>query len=66
MCSLLVFHAGGALLACPITDPGVQEVKVLFPGSGEVNQPPGDPFIHYTCGHYKFFKFSRCTTLCLL
>uniref|UniRef100_A0A3Q3XRP1 Uncharacterized protein n=1 Tax=Mola mola TaxID=94237 RepID=A0A3Q3XRP1_MOLML len=35
------YMIGGALLACPVTDPGVQEVKVLFPGSGEVNQPPG-------------------------
>ncbi|XP_053290296.1 neutral alpha-glucosidase AB [Pleuronectes platessa] len=27
---------GGALLACPVTDPGVQEVKVLLPGSDEI------------------------------
>ncbi|XP_076002875.1 neutral alpha-glucosidase C [Genypterus blacodes] len=29
------YMIGGALLACPITEPGVQEVNVLFPGSGE-------------------------------
>ncbi|XP_070698555.1 neutral alpha-glucosidase C [Pempheris klunzingeri] len=27
---------GGALLACPVTESGAREVKVLFPGSGEV------------------------------
>uniref|UniRef100_A0A8C4GYI2 Glucosidase, alpha; neutral C n=1 Tax=Dicentrarchus labrax TaxID=13489 RepID=A0A8C4GYI2_DICLA len=26
----------GALLACPVTDPGVQEIQVLLPGSDEV------------------------------
>lgn len=36
---LSVLHSsGGALLACPVTDPGVQEVKVLLPGSGEVTE----------------------------
>uniref|UniRef100_UPI0037E89C4D neutral alpha-glucosidase C isoform X2 n=1 Tax=Semicossyphus pulcher TaxID=241346 RepID=UPI0037E89C4D len=35
------YMIGGALLACPVTEPDVQEVKVLLPGSGEVNQPPG-------------------------
>ncbi|XP_056868042.1 neutral alpha-glucosidase C isoform X4 [Takifugu flavidus] len=30
------YMIGGALLACPVTDPGVQEVKVLLPGPGEV------------------------------
>lgn len=34
-------HVGGALLACPITDKGVQEVKILLPGSAEVNHPEG-------------------------
>lgn len=40
------FHVGGALLACPVTEPGVREVKVLFPGFGEVNQTPGNIFIY--------------------
>lgn len=31
------FDSGGALLACPVTESGVQEVQVLLPGSGEVN-----------------------------
>uniref|UniRef100_A0A8C3A078 Glucosidase alpha, neutral C n=1 Tax=Cyclopterus lumpus TaxID=8103 RepID=A0A8C3A078_CYCLU len=30
------YMIGGALLARPVTDPHVQEVKVLLPGSGEV------------------------------
>ncbi|XP_041809361.1 neutral alpha-glucosidase C isoform X2 [Chelmon rostratus] len=30
------YMIGGALLACPVTEPGVQEVQVLLPGSGEV------------------------------
>lgn len=30
------FIVGAALLACPVTDPAVQEVKVLLPGSEEV------------------------------
>nr|XP_033499233.1 neutral alpha-glucosidase C isoform X1 [Epinephelus lanceolatus] len=30
------YMIGGALLACPVTDPGVQEVKVILPGCGEV------------------------------
>ncbi|XP_032366906.1 neutral alpha-glucosidase C isoform X1 [Etheostoma spectabile] len=30
------YMIGGALLACPVTEAGVQEVKVLIPGSGEV------------------------------
>uniref|UniRef100_UPI003AABD2D7 neutral alpha-glucosidase C n=1 Tax=Centroberyx gerrardi TaxID=166262 RepID=UPI003AABD2D7 len=30
------YMIGGALLACPVTEPGVQEVKVLLPGSGEI------------------------------
>uniref|UniRef100_H3CYV5 Glucosidase alpha, neutral C n=1 Tax=Tetraodon nigroviridis TaxID=99883 RepID=H3CYV5_TETNG len=30
------YMIGGALLVCPVTDPGVQEVQVLLPGSGEV------------------------------
>lgn len=38
-------HAGGALLACPVIKPGVEEIKVLLPGSDEVNQPPGNTFI---------------------
>ncbi|XP_066551081.1 neutral alpha-glucosidase C isoform X2 [Amia ocellicauda] len=29
------YMIGSALLACPVTDPGVKEVKVLFPGCGE-------------------------------
>lgn len=36
------FPAGGALLACPVTEPGVKEVDVLLPGCGEVNRPPGN------------------------
>uniref|UniRef100_A0A8C6L5G7 Glucosidase alpha, neutral C n=1 Tax=Nothobranchius furzeri TaxID=105023 RepID=A0A8C6L5G7_NOTFU len=27
---------GGALLACPVTQPGVEEVRVLLPGSNEI------------------------------
>lgn len=38
-------HAGGALLACPVIKPGVEEIKVLLPGCDEVNQPPGNTFI---------------------
>ncbi|XP_045918186.1 neutral alpha-glucosidase C isoform X2 [Micropterus dolomieu] len=30
------YMIGGALLACPVTEAGVEEVKVLLPGSGEV------------------------------
>lgn len=30
------YMIGGALLACPITDPGAQQVKVLLPGSDEI------------------------------
>ncbi|XP_037603401.1 neutral alpha-glucosidase C isoform X1 [Sebastes umbrosus] len=30
------YMIGGALLACPVTEPHVQEVKVILPGSGEV------------------------------
>ncbi|KAM7403629.1 hypothetical protein PAMA_004187 [Pampus argenteus] len=30
------YMIGGALLACPITESGVQEVKVLLPGSDEI------------------------------
>lgn len=41
----LWFHTGGALLACPVTEPGLQEVKVSLPGSGEVNQLPANIFI---------------------
>ncbi|MBN3312658.1 GANC glucosidase, partial [Atractosteus spatula] len=29
------YMIGNALLACPVTDPGVTEIKVLLPGSGE-------------------------------
>lgn len=29
--------SGSALLACPVTDPGVTEVKILLPGSDEVS-----------------------------
>lgn len=32
---------GGALLARPVTEPGVQEVSVLLPGAGQVRQTPG-------------------------
>ncbi|KAM7376312.1 hypothetical protein PAMP_006054 [Pampus punctatissimus] len=32
----LGFNTGGALLACPVTESGVQEVKVLLPGSDEI------------------------------
>lgn len=28
--------SGSALLACPVTDPGVTAVKILLPGSDEV------------------------------
>lgn len=28
---------GGALLACPVTEAGTQQVKVLLPGSADVN-----------------------------
>ncbi|XP_058843245.1 neutral alpha-glucosidase C isoform X3 [Acipenser ruthenus] len=31
------YMIGNALLACPVTDSGVTEVNVLFPGSGEVS-----------------------------
>ncbi|MGH0149830.1 UNVERIFIED_CONTAM: hypothetical protein FKN15_035458 [Acipenser sinensis] len=31
------YMIGNALLACPVTDAGVTEVNVLFPGSGEVS-----------------------------
>uniref|UniRef100_A0AAQ5WW93 Glycoside hydrolase family 31 N-terminal domain-containing protein n=1 Tax=Amphiprion ocellaris TaxID=80972 RepID=A0AAQ5WW93_AMPOC len=30
------YMIGGALLVCPVTEPGVQEVEVLLPGSGEI------------------------------
>lgn len=30
-----------------MTEAGVEEVKVLLPGSGEVNQPPGNIFIYH-------------------
>lgn len=30
------YVTGGALLVCPVTDPGVTEVKVLLPGSDEL------------------------------
>uniref|UniRef100_A0A4W6DEC5 Glucosidase alpha, neutral C n=1 Tax=Lates calcarifer TaxID=8187 RepID=A0A4W6DEC5_LATCA len=30
------YMIGGALLACPVTEPGLQEVKVSLPGSGEI------------------------------
>uniref|UniRef100_A0A3B4Z6G6 Glucosidase alpha, neutral C n=1 Tax=Stegastes partitus TaxID=144197 RepID=A0A3B4Z6G6_9TELE len=30
------YMIGGALLVCPVTEPGVQEVQVLLPGSGEI------------------------------
>uniref|UniRef100_A0A8C2BB02 Glucosidase, alpha; neutral C n=1 Tax=Cyprinus carpio TaxID=7962 RepID=A0A8C2BB02_CYPCA len=30
------YFTGGALLVCPVTDPGVTEVKVLLPGSDEL------------------------------
>uniref|UniRef100_A0A8C2ICS8 Glucosidase, alpha; neutral C n=1 Tax=Cyprinus carpio TaxID=7962 RepID=A0A8C2ICS8_CYPCA len=30
------YMIGGALLVCPVTDPGVTEVKVLLPGSDEL------------------------------
>lgn len=30
------FLAGGALMACPVTEPGVQEVKIFLPGNAEV------------------------------
>uniref|UniRef100_A0A8C2BDS6 Glucosidase, alpha; neutral C n=1 Tax=Cyprinus carpio TaxID=7962 RepID=A0A8C2BDS6_CYPCA len=33
------YMIGGALLVCPVTDPGVTEVKVLLPGSDEVSLP---------------------------
>uniref|UniRef100_A0A671XA15 Glucosidase alpha, neutral C n=1 Tax=Sparus aurata TaxID=8175 RepID=A0A671XA15_SPAAU len=39
------YMIGGALLACPVIKPGVEEIKVLLPGSDEVNQPPGNTFI---------------------
>lgn len=30
------YMIGGALLACPVTDPGVQAIKVFLPGSDEI------------------------------
>ncbi|KAJ8289632.1 hypothetical protein GJAV_G00003540 [Gymnothorax javanicus] len=30
------YMIGSALLACPVTDPGVTEIDVIFPGSGEM------------------------------
>ncbi|XP_054597850.1 neutral alpha-glucosidase C [Nothobranchius furzeri] len=30
------YMIGGALLACPVTQPGVEEVRVLLPGSNEI------------------------------
>lgn len=38
--------AGGALLVSPVTDPGVQEVQLLLPGSAEVKQATSDDFRH--------------------
>lgn len=49
------FIIGGALLACPVTDPGVQEVKVLLPGSGEVTYSPCSIKSHcwkFTCTYH--------------
>lgn len=34
---LLCMISGNALLACPVTDPGVTKVKILLPGSDEVS-----------------------------
>uniref|UniRef100_A0A8C9ZS90 Glucosidase alpha, neutral C n=1 Tax=Sander lucioperca TaxID=283035 RepID=A0A8C9ZS90_SANLU len=44
------YMIGGALLACPVTEAGVQEVRVLIPESGEVNQPPGNIYT-FQCLH---------------
>jgi len=44
--SYILFYVGGALLACPVTEAGVQQVAVLLPGSTEVNEPPGNTFIY--------------------
>uniref|UniRef100_A0A669BGP8 Glucosidase alpha, neutral C n=1 Tax=Oreochromis niloticus TaxID=8128 RepID=A0A669BGP8_ORENI len=30
------YMLGGALLACPVTEPGIQEIKVLLPGSDDI------------------------------
>ena len=35
--TVFYFNPGGALLACPVTEAQVKEVKVLLPGSNEVN-----------------------------
>uniref|UniRef100_A0A3Q1EHJ7 Glucosidase, alpha; neutral C n=1 Tax=Acanthochromis polyacanthus TaxID=80966 RepID=A0A3Q1EHJ7_9TELE len=42
------YMIGGALLVCPVTEPGVREVKVLLPRSGEVNEPAGNTFYYET------------------
>ncbi|KAA0711416.1 Calpain-1 catalytic subunit [Triplophysa tibetana] len=42
------YMIGSALLVCPVTDPGVSEVKVLLPGSGEGN---ADGFLYVDDGH---------------
>ena len=35
--NVIFLISGSALLACPVTDPGITEVKVLLPGSDEVS-----------------------------
>uniref|UniRef100_A0A673A4J3 Glucosidase, alpha; neutral C n=1 Tax=Sphaeramia orbicularis TaxID=375764 RepID=A0A673A4J3_9TELE len=39
------YMIGGALLACPVTEPGASEVQVFLPGCGEVNPPPATALI---------------------
>lgn len=39
-------HVGGALLACPVTEPGIQEVQVSLPGPEEVNQRLSDVILN--------------------
>lgn len=48
------YMIGGALLACPITEPGAQQVKVLLPGSDE---------IWYDIYSSKAYKGGRTVTL---
>lgn len=43
---------GAALLACPVTDPGVQQVKVLLPGSDEVNCSIKCQSWRFTCTYH--------------
>uniref|UniRef100_A0A8B9R9L2 Glucosidase, alpha; neutral C n=1 Tax=Astyanax mexicanus TaxID=7994 RepID=A0A8B9R9L2_ASTMX len=43
------YMIGSALLACPVTDPGVSEVKILLPGSTEVRFKLNSLLDHLYC-----------------